>query len=260
MGGDTSEIFDVYAGDLVQAMQEISSLLIDYPIVAIDTEFPGYFENTVQLSLLTQRQILSKHASAYAAYKINVDSLQLIQLGISLSNSAGETPKPHSTWQFNMLFDETTPLATTNSMNLLREHGIDFPRLSKDGIHPVALSYEIQTSGLIYNRNLTYVCFHGSSDFGYLTKAVTCNDLPYSKKDFDELLCILFPGKLYDLKHCGSWTGSLESLAGSYGVRWQGFQHQAGSDALVTLKTFHLLKDSVDFLNPANDHVIYGFH
>lgn len=145
-------------------------------------------------------------------------------------------------------------------MNLLREHGIDFPRLSRDGIHPVAFSYEIQISGLIYNRSLTYVCFHGSSDFGYLTKAVTCNDLPYSKKDFDELLRILFPGKLYDLKHCGSWSGSLESLAGSYGVRWQGFQHQAGSDALVTLRTFHLLKDNVDFLTPANDHVIYGFH
>lgn len=52
MSGDTSEIFDVYASDLTQAMQEISSLLADYPIVAIDTEFPGYFENTVQLSFL----------------------------------------------------------------------------------------------------------------------------------------------------------------------------------------------------------------
>lgn len=41
MSGDTSEIFDVYASDLTQAMQEISSLLADYPIVAIDTEFPG---------------------------------------------------------------------------------------------------------------------------------------------------------------------------------------------------------------------------
>lgn len=260
MSDDTSEVFDVYASDLTKAMDEISTLLVDYPIVAIDTEFPGYFDNHAQLSLLTQRQFLSNHASSYAIYKLNIDSLQLIQLGISLSNSAGETPKPHSTWQFNMLFDDTTPLSSGSSMNLLREHNIDFARLKNDGIHPVALSYELQTSGLVYNRNLTYVCFHGSCDFGYLAKAVTCNDLPYTKRDFDDLLYILFPGKLYDLKHCGLWSGSLESLAVSNGVRWQGHQHQAGSDALVTLKTFHLLKDSADFLNSKNDHVIYGFN
>lgn len=259
MDEGVGEIFDVYAGDLTKAMQDISRLLIDYPIVAIDTEFPGYFDNPAQLSLLTQRQFLSNHASSYATYKLNIDSLQLIQLGISLSNNYGETPKPHSTWQFNMLFDDATPLSSDSSMSLLREHNIDFKRLKNDGIHPVAFSYEIQTSGLVYNRNLTYVCFHGSCDFGYLAKAVTCNDLPYTKHDFDDLIRILFPGKIYDLKYSGSWPGSLEALAATNGVRWQGHQHQAGSDALVTLKTFHLLKNKANFLNPKNDHVIYGF-
>lgn len=238
MGG---HVVDVFRFNLSQACREITSLIGRYPIVAIDTEFPGYFEDLSQLVRLSNISVppdVLASPTDYQRLKINVDALSLIQLGISLSDFEGNTPQPHSTWQFNMLFDETTSIVNNDSLELLRGQGIDFSKLKRDGIHPAVLSYELQASGLLHNRSLVYLCFHGVYDFGYLVKTITMDDLPKSKREFNSLLRILFPGRLYDLKQCYSWIGSLESLADMQGVQRLGIQHQAGSDAWVTSSIF----------------------
>jgi CCR4-NOT transcription complex subunit 7/8 len=38
---------------------------------------------------------------------MNVNETNLIQVGITLADEKGKTPKPVSTWQFNMKFDKT---------------------------------------------------------------------------------------------------------------------------------------------------------
>ncbi len=43
--------------------------------------------------------------SNYKNIKMNVDNLKMIQIGITLSNEAGEFPEGISTWQFNFKFN-----------------------------------------------------------------------------------------------------------------------------------------------------------
>lgn len=258
MGG---HVVDVFRYNLQQACREITSLIGRYPIVAIDTEFPGYFEDLGQLVQLSQMHIspnILASPTAYQKLKANVDALSLIQLGISLSDFEGNTPYPHSSWQFNLAFDEETSIVNNDSLELLRGQGIDFAKLQRDGIHPLMLSYELKVSGLLYNRNLIYVCFHGFCDFGYLVKAVTMLDLPDSKREFNDLLRVLFPGRLYDLKHCCSWIGSLESLADMQGIQRLGIPHQAGSDAWVTSSIFRSIIHTVGFPPCNMNKCIYG--
>lgn len=230
-------IQNVYAGDLTTAFRTISDLIERYPFVGIDTEFPGFHEDVEYLALKLNRPFLSSYATAYARFKLNIDSKHLIQLGITLSDADGVLPKPVSTWQFNFLFDEKTDLSQESSLALLREHQIDFARHKTHGIHPMAFSYELVTSGLVFNKNLTYICFHGASDFGYLVKCVTCTDLPHTLGDFRNVVENLFPN-VYDLKHCYAWPSSLAAMASESGVYREGIQHQAGSDSWVTLQVF----------------------
>lgn len=231
-------IRDVFAGNLSEAFAEISALIDEYPVVAIDTEFPGFFDNPEQLALETNKPLPAPGSTVYSKFKLNVDNMRLIQLGLSLGDMRGRQPSPVHTWQFNFHYDESRDIGTDSSIRLLKDHNIDFPRLKREGIRPVAFSYELITSGLVYNKALTYICFHGNCDFGYLTKAVTNTDLPGSQALFSGLLRLLFPGPLYDLKRCLSWHSSLASLAADLGISRMGTQHQAGSDAYVTLHCF----------------------
>eukprot|EP00479_Gromia_sphaerica_P001455 TRINITY_DN11647_c0_g1_i1.p2 TRINITY_DN11647_c0_g1~~TRINITY_DN11647_c0_g1_i1.p2 ORF type:complete len:59 (-),score=1.41 TRINITY_DN11647_c0_g1_i1:220-396(-) len=55
------------------------------------------------------------------------------------------------------------------------------------------------TPGLVLNDDITWISFHGSYDFGYLTKVLQCLPLPDSEIEFYSLLKLYFP-HLYDVK------------------------------------------------------------
>ena len=90
-------IIEVFADNFIQEIKNISSLLEEYNYIGMDTEFPG---TVFCINNFTQDFY-------YKTLKLNVDSLKLIQLGITLTNSKGEYPKnyPYHTWQFNLEFD-----------------------------------------------------------------------------------------------------------------------------------------------------------
>lgn len=48
----------------------------------------------------------SKNESSYQTVRKNVESLKLIQIGITLSDIDGNIPDDVSTWQFNLQFDK----------------------------------------------------------------------------------------------------------------------------------------------------------
>ena len=88
-------IKEVYEDNFLEELKKITVLLEeDFTVVGMDTEFPGTVFNS---NNYTNKNFY------YEILKINIDSLKLIQLGITLKNKKGEFPSkyPYFTWQFN---------------------------------------------------------------------------------------------------------------------------------------------------------------
>lgn len=121
----------------------------------------------------------------------------------------------------------------------MKDAGIDFKNLTEFGIDPIAFADQLISSGLVLNDDIKWVTFHGSFDFAYLLKNLLNSDLPNTMDQFMDSIRQFFPivydlkimvGEMNDLK-----SGSLSKLAMDLDIRRSGTQHQAGSDALLTL-------------------------
>lgn len=181
----------------------------------------------------------------YLKIKANVDLLKIIQVGITLSDETGRRPQPVSTWQFNFDFNvEVEPQAQT-SIQLLRDSGINFANLRQHGISPRYFAEKVTESGLVLNPRLTWICFHGCYDFGYLIKILTNETLPHDRRAYEQLLRVYFPS-LLDIKTFRqqfNLGGSLDHIAYQLGVNRVGTSHQAGSDSQVTSEVFFAIFD-----------------
>ncbi|KAI5193336.1 CCR4-NOT transcription complex subunit 7/8 [Nematocida minor] len=234
-----NEIRNVWKHNLEEEIELMAQKIEEYPYIAMDTEFPGVIAKPMG-TFSTQTMY------TYHQLRCNVSLLSLIQLGISLSNEKGDKPVP-STWQFNFHFDKKASMSAQESMQILEHAGIDFDRLNKDGINIDTFSELITISGLLMNRSLKWVSFHSSYDFGYFIKAITGQDLPNTIDEFSYTLSKVFP-YFYDIKYLINLLGKkggLQDLADELSVEREGIQHQAGSDALLTLKVFHTLKTQI---------------
>lgn len=101
-------------------------------------------------------------------------------------------------------------------------------------------------SGLILNKNIKWTVFHGCYDFAYLLRLLRNEELPRSPEDFYKAAKIYFPN-IYDLKEIvreeeGLKNHGLSSIAEKIGCARIGPQHQAGSDSLLTLRSFFQLR------------------
>ena len=251
---NTSNIVEVYEDNFVQEMKNLTSLIKDYNYIGMDTEFPGI---VYSISDLTDDFY-------YKSLKLNVDSLKLIQLGITLSNEKGEYPKPYRTWQFNFEFDYNKDKSSKSSMVLLMSSGIDFNKMKKNGINHKKFIELFKNSGLVLNPNIHWISFHGSYDFAYLLSNLLGNSLPKNEKEFTQILGLFFPNH-YDIrilvKNKNYLKGSLNKLANYLDVEREGKIHQAGSDSLVTIEVFwRLIKNGIiskeDIIEDKN--IIYG--
>lgn len=252
----SSVIVEVYKDNFIQEMKNLSILIkkFKYNYIGMDTEFPG---TVYSLSTLTDDFY-------YKSLKLNVDSLKLIQLGITLSNEKGEYPTPHRTWQFNFEFDYTKDKWSQSSMHLLMSSGIDFNKMKKDGINHKKFIEQMKISGLVLNPDIHWISFHGSYDFAYLLSNLIDNSLPENEKDFTQLLGLFFPNH-YDIKILvkdkNNLKGSLNKLANYLNVQREGKNHQAGSDSLVTIYSFwKLFKSGFVTKEELNEgkNILYG--
>ena len=229
-------IIEVYSDNFKQEIKNMSSLLEEYNYIGMDTEFPGtvYCINNYTTDFY------------YRTMKLNIDSLKLIQLGITLTNSKGEYPKnfPYHTWQFNLEFDLNSDQYAQNSLNLLVNCGIDFNKLKKKGIKHKDFAEYLMISGLVLNPDIHWVSFHGSYDFGYLLHLLTNSPLPENENDFTDELTIYFPNH-YDIRILVQGNeklqGGLNKLAQYLEILREGKTHQAGSDSVVTIDVFFKL-------------------
>ena len=249
-----SSIVEVYKENFIEEMKNISLLIKEYNYIGMDTEFPGIVYSLTNIT----------DDFYYKSLKLNVDSLKLIQLGITLFNEKGEFPSPHRTWQFNFEFDYIKDKSSQSSMHLLMSSGIDFNKMKRNGINYKKFIEVFKTSGLVLNPYIHWISFHGSYDFAYLLSNLLDNSLPKNEKDFTQVLSLFFPNH-YDIrilvKDKNNLKGSLNKLANYLDVEREGQFHQAGSDSLVTIDVFwKLLKTGLitkeDLFE--NKNILYG--
>ncbi|KAJ4953176.1 hypothetical protein NE237_030008 [Protea cynaroides] len=239
------QIREVWNDNLEEEFALIRDIVDDYPYVAMDTEFPG-------IVLRPVGNFKTSSDYHYQTLKANVDMLKLIQLGLTFSDEAGNLPTcgtdKYCVWQFNFReFNVGEDVFANDSIELLRQSGIDFKKNNERGIDAQRFGELLMSSGIVLNDFVHWVTFHSGYDFGYLLKLLTCQNLPDTQAGFFNLINMYFP-TVYDIKHlmkfCNSLHGGLNKLAELLEVERFGICHQAGSDSLLTSCTFRKLKEN----------------
>lgn len=173
------------------------------------------------------------------------------------------------TWQFNFQFSTQDDMYNSDSIEFLATAGLDLDLHEKQGIDPSEFGAMLISSGLVMYDDVKWISFHSGYDFGYLVKLMLCKPLPEDETAYRRLLGIFFPA-IYDIKfmikhaqrygtandgplthtantilqNLGQKSG-LQDLADELGVKRVGTAHQAGSDSLLTGRTFWEVKKLV---------------
>ncbi|CAA3003719.1 probable CCR4-associated factor 1 homolog 6 [Olea europaea subsp. europaea] len=138
-------------------------------------------------------------------------------------------------------------LFANDSIELLRQSGIDFLKKIEKGIEAKRFGELLMSSGIVLNDNGYWMTFHSGYDFGYLLKLLTCQSLPDTQEGFFPMIHVYYL-VLYDIKHlikfCNSLLRGLNKLAELLEVERVGVCHQAGSDSLLTSFAFRKLKEN----------------
>eukprot|EP00611_Tribonema_gayanum_P022130 TRINITY_DN438_c0_g1_i2.p1 TRINITY_DN438_c0_g1~~TRINITY_DN438_c0_g1_i2.p1 ORF type:complete len:362 (-),score=122.75 TRINITY_DN438_c0_g1_i2:135-1220(-) len=231
--GKYLEIRNVWVDNLEEEMAKIREVVETYPYVAMDTEFPGVVARPIGDFGQSDYQ--------YQTLRCNVDLLKIIQLGLSFANEKGEFAEGCCCWQFNFKFSLGEDMYAQDSIDLLKQSGINFDQHEARGIDVLEFGELLMTSGLVLVDSVTWVSFHSGYDFGYLLKVLTSCALPGQEKEFFHLLKLYFP-RLYDIKYLmasqDGFHGGLNKLGDDLSVERIGQKHQAGSDSLLTAQVF----------------------
>ncbi|KAJ1946600.1 CCR4-NOT core DEDD RNase subunit [Kickxella alabastrina] len=232
-------IREVWESNLEEEFAAIRRLIDRFPYVAMDTEFPGVVARPIG-------SFSSTSDYHYQLLRSNVDILNIIQLGITLMDEAGNPPPGVCSWQFNFKFSLSSDMYAQESIDLLTKSGIDFMKNDEFGIDAFHFGELLTDSGLVLFKNVRWVSFHSGYDFGYLLKLLTCAALPEDEDGFFRVLHTFFPG-IFDIKYlmrsCRMLKGGLQDVADDLDVPRIGPQHQAGSDSLLTAMTFFRLRE-----------------
>ncbi|WJX79557.1 hypothetical protein P8452_62667 [Trifolium repens] len=210
----------VWNSNLESEFVLIRSLIDSYPLISMDTEFPG---------------VIVRADSGDPSFKHRGN---LPTLGTK-----------SYIWEFNFKdFDVARDDHAVDSVEMLRRQGIDFEKNREFGIDSVRFAELMMASGLVCDDSVSWVTFHSAYDFGYLVKLLTQRALPEDLEEFLLIVKVFFGDKVFDVKHlmrfCSNLHGGLDRVCQSLKVeRIIGKSHQAGSDSLLTLHAFQNIRE-----------------
>ncbi|KAL8902559.1 MAG: hypothetical protein Q9207_004595 [Kuettlingeria erythrocarpa] len=272
-------IRDVWRGNLAQEMQLLRSLVDKYPYISMDTEFPGIVARP--MGAFTTKadyhyQTLRCNVDLLKVIQLGITLFNedgeapppQVSESTGLNNpvySNNLLPCP-CTWQFNFQFSIEDDMYNQDSIDFLATAGLDLDMHEKQGIDPADFGALLISSGLVLLDDVRWISFHSGYDFGYLVKLMLCTKLPEDETEYRKLLSIFFPA-IYDIKfmikhaqrygtvndsqlsppanqilQCLGQKSGLQDLADELGVKRVGVAHQAGSDSLLTGRTFWEVK------------------
>ncbi|KHN38030.1 Putative CCR4-associated factor 1 like 7 [Glycine soja] len=239
---DSIQIREVWNDNLEEEFALIREIVDNYPYIAMDTETTSTCSNSSNWA--------SPSPTSTATFpRAATNPARAASGNSTFANSTDEESDTCCCiWQFNFReFNVNEDVFANDSIELLRQSGIDFKRNNENGIDAHRFGELLMSSGIVLNDNIHWVTFHSGYDFGYLLKLLTCQDLPDTQVGFFNLINMYFP-TVYDIKHlmkfCNSLHGGLNKLAELLEVERVGISHQAGSDSLLTSCTFRKLKDN----------------
>eukprot|EP01060_Flectonema_neradi_P012542 TRINITY_DN1932_c3_g1_i2.p1 TRINITY_DN1932_c3_g1~~TRINITY_DN1932_c3_g1_i2.p1 ORF type:complete len:177 (+),score=26.58 TRINITY_DN1932_c3_g1_i2:318-848(+) len=117
-------IVEVWGDNLEEIMEDMSSLVHSgYNQVSMDTEFPGVVAHA-------SAKAYQGSSPAWQTIRVNVNILKVIQIGLTFRDEQGNAPPDRaSIFQVNFKFDLENDMYAVDSINLLRNSGIDFDLL-----------------------------------------------------------------------------------------------------------------------------------
>ncbi|KAL4320091.1 hypothetical protein GQ457_18G017030 [Hibiscus cannabinus] len=193
----------VFADKLEHEFMLIQSVISKYPWISMDTEFPGTIFKASKQIIQLDNPVIN-----YQYMKSNIDTLNIIQLGLTLSDREGNlsdfnTPYCY-VWEFNFKdFDIDRDLHDAESIKFLKRQGIDFVKNKQEGIDSRHFASMFWQSGLInyFRGGVTWITFHSCYDFGFLLKILTREPLPADINSFMKQLVYPFGDRIFDIKH-----------------------------------------------------------
>lgn len=238
---------DVWNNNLNSEFATIRKLIDQYSFVSISTEFVGTIARPIG-------NFRSKNDYHYQTMRANVDLLNPVQIGISLSDSQGNKPdNVPSTWQFNFHFDVTKEMVSAESLELLKKSGINFEKHQNIGIDPFDFAQLMIDSGLLLSKEITWLSYHAAYDFGFLVNMLMSKAMPNNKEEYVWWVENFMPN-FYDLNLINKFTAStkqhnpqqqaqysLESMADELGIPRFPLFTTTGGQSLLALLTFTFL-------------------
>jgi CCR4-NOT transcription complex subunit 7/8 len=155
--GEVLRVREVFQDNLEEEFALIRDAVETHPLVAMDSEFPGVVARPVG-------NFKSSREYHYKALKMNVDMLKLIQLGLTLTDANGNLPRHQGelcVWQFNFKgFRLADDVYAQDSIELLKQSGIDFAQNEARGIEVQRFGELLMTSGIVLNEDIRWITFH----------------------------------------------------------------------------------------------------